>query len=81
MNTVSPTFKELFRNPVHFLAFGFGRGLFPKAPGTAGPLFGIFSCIFLFTLSFVTYIILIVIAVLAVIYFCGKLQDCLQGTI
>lgn len=26
------------RNPVHFLAFGFGAGLSPKAPGTAGTL-------------------------------------------
>ncbi|MDF1821942.1 MAG: phosphatidylglycerophosphatase A [Alcanivoracaceae bacterium] len=26
------------RNPVHFLAFGFGAGLSPKAPGTFGTL-------------------------------------------
>jgi phosphatidylglycerophosphatase A len=26
------------RNPVHFLAFGFGSGLSPKAPGTMGTL-------------------------------------------
>ena len=26
------------RNPVHFLAFGFGSGLAPKAPGTFGTL-------------------------------------------
>ncbi|MGV6825422.1 MAG: phosphatidylglycerophosphatase A family protein [bacterium] len=26
------------KNPVHFLAFGFGSGLFPVAPGTAGTL-------------------------------------------
>jgi phosphatidylglycerophosphatase A len=26
------------RNPVHLLAFGFGSGLSPKAPGTAGTL-------------------------------------------
>jgi phosphatidylglycerophosphatase A len=72
MNTVSPTFKELLRNPVHFLAFGFGSGLFPKAPGTAGTLLGILAWIFLVKLSLVTYIIIIVIAALAGIYFCGK---------
>jgi phosphatidylglycerophosphatase A len=27
-----------FRSPVQFLAFGFGSGLSPKAPGTAGTL-------------------------------------------
>ncbi len=72
MNTVSPTFKELLSNPVHFLAFGFGSGLFPKAPGTAGTLLGILAWIFLVKLSLVTYIIIIVIAALAGIYFCGK---------
>ena len=72
MNTVSPTFKELLSNPVHFLAFGFGSGLFPKAPGPAGTLLGILAWIFLVKLSLVTYIIIIVIAALAGIYFCGK---------
>jgi phosphatidylglycerophosphatase A len=27
-----------FRNPIQFLAFGFGSGLSPKAPGTMGTL-------------------------------------------
>lgn len=30
-----------FRRPVQFLAFGFGSGLSPKAPGTAGTLVAI----------------------------------------
>ena len=72
MNTFSPTFKQLLGNPVHFLAFGFGSGLFAKAPGTAGTLLGILAWMFLVNLSLVTYIIVIVIAALAGIYFCGK---------
>ena len=72
MNTVSPTFRQLLRNPVHFLAFGFGSCLFAKAPGTAGTLLGILAWMFLVNLSLVTYIIVIVIAALAGIYFCGK---------
>lgn len=32
------TLKFLFANPAHFLALGFGAGLSPKAPGTAGTL-------------------------------------------
>ncbi|MBV1888664.1 MAG: phosphatidylglycerophosphatase A [Proteobacteria bacterium] len=32
------TFKQLLSNPNHLLAFGFGSGLAPKAPGTAGTL-------------------------------------------
>ena len=72
MNTFSPTFKQLLGNPVHFLAFGFGSGLFAKAPGTAGTLLGILAWMFLVKLSLVTYTIVIVIAALAGIYFCGK---------
>ena len=30
--------KPDMKNPVHFLAFGFGSGLAPKAPGTFGTL-------------------------------------------
>jgi phosphatidylglycerophosphatase A len=29
---------KLLRNPIHFLALGFGAGLVPRAPGTAGTL-------------------------------------------
>ena len=38
MTKVVPSFQQLIRNPVHLLAFGFGSGLAPKAPGTAGTL-------------------------------------------
>lgn len=33
-----PTFAFLVSHPAHFLALGFGSGLSPKAPGTAGSL-------------------------------------------
>lgn len=33
-----PDLKFLLRKPAHFLALGFGSGLMPKAPGTAGSL-------------------------------------------
>ena len=31
----------VLKDPVHFLAFGLGAGLAPKAPGTAGSLVGV----------------------------------------
>ncbi len=34
----TPSFSQLWRRPVNFLAFGFGAGLAPKAPGTFGTL-------------------------------------------
>jgi phosphatidylglycerophosphatase A len=36
-----PSFKRLLREPPLLLAFGFGLGLVPKAPGTAGTLLGV----------------------------------------
>lgn len=33
-----PTWSFLFSHPAHFLSFGFGAGLFPRSPGTAGTL-------------------------------------------
>jgi len=32
---------SLLTQPVHLVAFGFGAGLFPKAPGTAGTLLAV----------------------------------------
>lgn len=32
---------SLLKDPIHFLALGFGSGLSPKAPGTAGTLMAI----------------------------------------
>ena len=44
----APRWTSLLRNPVQFLAFGFGSGLAPRAPGTVGtlvaiPLYMVFS--------------------------------------
>jgi phosphatidylglycerophosphatase A len=35
---VQPNWRFLFSHPAHFLSFGFGAGLVPKGPGTAGTL-------------------------------------------
>lgn len=37
----APSFSELLSNPVLMLGFGFGSGLLPKGPGTAGTLLGL----------------------------------------
>lgn len=41
MNKSSPLPSSIWRNPVHFLAFGFGSGAMPFAPGTFGTLVAI----------------------------------------
>jgi len=35
-----PDFRFLIAHPAHFIAFGFGTGLAPVAPGTVGTLLG-----------------------------------------
>lgn len=37
---IRPTASFMFRHPAHAIALGFGSGLSPKAPGTAGSLWG-----------------------------------------
>jgi phosphatidylglycerophosphatase A len=56
---------QLLRDPVHFLALGFGSGLSPVAPGTFGTLVAI--PLYLLLHSFSLPIYLIVTALLAII--------------
>lgn len=37
----TPSAREVFSDPVHVLAFGFGAGLSPVAPGTFGSVWGV----------------------------------------
>lgn len=63
---------KLLLNPVHFLAFGFGSGLMPKAPGTFGTLAAI-PLVMLLQYSFAlpVYILITVIASVAGLWICG----------
>ena len=40
MTTSRPDASFLFAHPAHLVAFGFGSGLAPRAPGTVGTLLG-----------------------------------------
>jgi len=64
--------KTIFKNPIHLLAFGFGSGLAPKAPGTFGTLAAIPFYIYASTLSLEYYIGLCLCISLIGIYICGK---------
>ena len=64
--------RTVLTDPVHFLAFGFGTGLAPLAPGTFGSLPGIL--LFWLTLDFGLYVQLAIAVVLAVFgtWLCGE---------
>ena len=65
--------KPDWKNPIHLLAFGFGSGAAPKAPGTFGTLAGgILYLLLLAQLSVSYYLLVLLIATLAGIYICGK---------
>ena len=69
---INPKFSQLLKNPVHFLAFGFGSGLAPKGPGTAGTVVALALWPLLATLPLHTYIGVVVAASLLGFYLCGK---------
>lgn len=62
--------SSFLKHPVHFCALGFGSGLTPKAPGTAGTLVGVILYSGLQFLSVVWYIASVVLIILVGIRVC-----------
>lgn len=71
MNTpVSP--RTVFTHPAHFIAFGFGAGLAPVAPGTVGTLVGIPFFLLMTSLPLWVYLSLTVAFFVFGIWVCGR---------
>ncbi len=64
--------RAVLVNPCHFLAFGFGSGLIPYAPGTAGTLAAIPFFIVLQDLSTPLYLGVVGAMLLAGMWICGR---------
>jgi len=60
------------KNPIHFLAFGFGSGLAPKAPGTFGTLAAIPIYLLIAQQTLWVYLLITLIVSIAGIYICDK---------
>lgn len=69
--TVNPTFKQLIRSPTLMLAFGFGSGLSPKAPGTMGTLAAIPLWLLLAQLPLASYLMVVLVSAIIGVYICG----------
>ena len=67
--------KTIFSDPIHFLAFGFGSGLSPKAPGTVGTLVAMAFMPLLSQLSTAQQIILVVVTFAAGVWICGRSSE------
>jgi len=67
--------KAILTNPVHLLAFGFGAGLSPKAPGTVGTAVAVLIYLALPSMSPIVYAAIIVLSFLFGIWLCGKTAE------
>ena len=63
---------RLLRDPVHFLALGFGSGLAPRAPGTAGTLVGVLLDPVLRPLGIELRVLVVALMFGAGIWLCGE---------
>jgi len=68
---VKPGLPQLVRNPVQFLAFGFGSGLAPRAPGTVGTMVAVALYLLFSHLDIVLYTLLVAVAAVLGVWLCG----------
>ena len=64
--------RQVLTDPVHLLAFGFGTGLAPKAPGTVGTLVGVLFAWLALPLALEWRIAIGVLLVVAGVWLCGE---------
>lgn len=64
--------RTVLTDPVHLLAFGFGSGLVPRAPGTAGTVVGVLVALATLPLSLQTRVVVGILIVVFGIWLCGE---------
>ncbi|MBU2885769.1 phosphatidylglycerophosphatase A [Gilvimarinus agarilyticus] len=67
-----PSWRQLYTNPNHFFAFGFGAGMAPKAPGTFGTLAAIPLYWLISDLPLALYIAVIIVGFAVGVYWCDR---------
>lgn len=72
MNDSNSVPASVWRNPLHFLAFGCGAGAIPVAPGTFGTLLAIPLYLVLQTLPLTYYLIIVIAMMVFGIWLCGR---------
>jgi phosphatidylglycerophosphatase A len=63
---------RLMRQPVHLLAFGFGAGLMPRAPGTFGTLIAVPIVAAVMQLGLQAHLLFAAVAAVAGVWICGE---------
>ena len=66
------SFSTLLKQPVHFLAFGFGAGLMPQAPGTFGTLVAVPVYLLIMQLSLPVDLMVLAFMTAVGVWVCGR---------
>lgn len=72
--TVPPIPDSVWQKPSHFIAFGFGSGAMPIAPGTFGTLIAVPFYLAIATFSLPVYITLVVLITLGSMWLCERVS-------
>jgi phosphatidylglycerophosphatase A len=64
--------RTVFTDPVHFLAFGFGAGLSPVAPGTAGTVVAVGLELLMRPLGLPVRVAIVIAVCVAGVWICGE---------
>lgn len=67
--------RSVWRNPVHFAAFGFGSGAIPVAPGTCGTVLGMLIYALMPSMSWQVYGLFLIVATLIGIWLCHRTSE------
>ena len=67
--------RAILANPIHLLAFGFGAGLSPKAPGTMGTIVAVLIYLLLPSMPPIIYAGLILLSFVFGIWICAKTAE------
>jgi phosphatidylglycerophosphatase A len=67
--------RAILANPIHLLAFGFGAGLSPKAPGTMGTVVAVLIYLVLPSMPPIIYAGLILLSFVFGIWICAKTAE------
>lgn len=76
---MSTTPRSVWTNPIHFLAFGFGAGAIPFAPGTFGTIIAIPLYLLISHCSLLCYSIILLIVILAGIWLCDVTERAMDA--
>ncbi len=72
---MAETPASVWRNPIHFVAFGFGSGAAPKAPGTFGTLAAVPLYLLLPDMSWQLYLLFLLVTYVFGVWLCGRTAE------